>query len=75
MRLSEDDDLVPPQNPVHRAMIDVSALRDKVPNPDASRAVRPARDRPIEPESIDEGKVIALPMAGELHHRYTRRAA
>jgi transposase InsO family protein len=26
-------------------------------------------------ESIDEGKVIAIPMVGGLHHRYTRRAA
>ena len=26
-------------------------------------------------ESIDEGKVVALPMVGGLHHRYTRRAA
>ena len=26
-------------------------------------------------ESIDEGKVIALPMVGGLHHRYTRLAA
>jgi transposase InsO family protein len=26
-------------------------------------------------ESIDGGKVIALPMVGGLHHRYTRRAA
>jgi transposase InsO family protein len=26
-------------------------------------------------ESIDDGKVIALPMVGGLHHRYTRRAA
>jgi hypothetical protein len=25
-------------------------------------------------ESADEGKAIALPMVGELHHRYTRRA-
>ena len=25
--------------------------------------------------NIDEGKVIALPMVGGLHHRYTRRAA
>jgi transposase InsO family protein len=30
---------------------------------------------PREPESIDGGKVIALPMVGGLHHRYTRRAA
>ena len=28
-----------------------------------------------ERESIDEGEVIALPMVGGLHHRYTRRAA
>jgi len=28
-----------------------------------------------EPESIDGGKVIALPMVGGLHHRYTRSAA
>ena len=26
-------------------------------------------------ESIDGGKVVALPMVGGLHHRYTRRAA
>ena len=26
-------------------------------------------------ESADGGKVIALPMVGGLHHRYTRRAA
>jgi len=30
---------------------------------------------PRERESTDEGKVIALPMVGGLHHRYTRRAA
>jgi transposase InsO family protein len=30
---------------------------------------------PREPESIDGGKVIALPMVGGLHHRYTRLAA
>ena len=27
------------------------------------------------PESADGGKVIALPLVGGLHHRYTRRAA
>jgi hypothetical protein len=26
-------------------------------------------------ESIDEGKVIAIPMVGGLHHRYARHAA
>ena len=30
---------------------------------------------PRQRESIDGGKVIALPMVGGLHHRYTRRAA
>jgi transposase InsO family protein len=30
---------------------------------------------PRERESIDGGKVVALPMVGGLHHRYTRRAA
>jgi transposase InsO family protein len=30
---------------------------------------------PRKRESIDEGKVVALPMVGGLHHRYTRRAA
>ena len=30
---------------------------------------------PRERHSIDAGKVIALPMVGGLHHRYTRRAA
>ena len=30
---------------------------------------------PRERESTDGGKVIALPMVGGLHHRYTRRAA
>jgi transposase InsO family protein len=30
---------------------------------------------PRERESVDGGKVVALPMVGGLHHRYTRRAA
>ena len=30
---------------------------------------------PRQRESIDGGKVVALPMVGGLHHRYTRRAA
>jgi putative transposase len=31
--------------------------------------------KPRERESIDGGKVVALPTVGGLHHRYTRRAA
>jgi transposase InsO family protein len=31
--------------------------------------------KPREHQSTDGGKVIALPMVGGLHHRYTRRAA
>jgi hypothetical protein len=30
---------------------------------------------PREREAADGGKVVALPMVGGLHHRYTRRAA
>ena len=41
---------VPPQNPVDRTIVDVSALGVKLAYPDASLAVRPASDRQIEPE-------------------------
>ena len=43
--------LVPPQNPVDRTIVDVSALGVKLAYPDASPAVRPARHRRIEPEA------------------------
>jgi hypothetical protein len=51
---------------------------------DASLSVWPARTHlaldkdapePREREATDGGNVIALPMVGGLHHRYTRRAA
>ena len=44
---------VPPQNLVQRAIVDVSTLGAKLAYPDASLAVRPARDRQIEPEAAD----------------------
>jgi ubiquinone/menaquinone biosynthesis C-methylase UbiE len=40
--------VVPPQNLVDRTIVDVSALGVKLAYPDASLAVRPARNRPIE---------------------------
>ena len=43
--------VVPPQNPVDRTIVDVSALGVKRTCVDASVAVRPARDRQIEPEA------------------------
>jgi 1-acyl-sn-glycerol-3-phosphate acyltransferase len=41
---------VPPQNPADRTIVDVSALGVELGFPNASLAVRPARDRPIELE-------------------------
>jgi hypothetical protein len=41
---------VPPQNPVDGAIVGVSVLGVKLAYPDASLAVRPARNRQIEPE-------------------------
>jgi hypothetical protein len=43
--------LVPPQNPIDRTIADVSPLGIELAYPDASLAVRPARDRQIEPEA------------------------
>ena len=43
--------VVPPQNPVNGAIVDVSVLGAKLAYPDASPAVRPARDHQIEPEA------------------------
>jgi hypothetical protein len=42
---------VPPQNPIQRTIVDVSALGVELGYPDASLAVCPARDRQIEPEA------------------------
>ena len=42
---------VPPQNPVDRRIVDVSALGVELASPDASLAVRPGRDRQIEPSA------------------------
>ena len=53
---------MPPQNPVDHTIVDVSALGKDAPKP---------RQR----EFTDGGKVVAVPMVGGLHHRYTRRAA
>ena len=41
---------VPPQKPVDRTIVDVSRRGGKLTYPDASLAVRPARDRQIEPK-------------------------
>jgi hypothetical protein len=43
--------LVPPQNPIDRTIADVSPLGIELAYPDASLAVRPARNRQIEPEA------------------------
>jgi hypothetical protein len=42
---------VPPQNPVDRTIVDVCTLAVKLAYPDLSHAVRPTRDRQIEPEA------------------------
>jgi hypothetical protein len=47
----EEWDGVPPQNLVDGAIVGVSVLGVKLAYPDASLAVRPARDREIEPEA------------------------
>ena len=65
---------MPPQNPVDGAIVGVSILGVKLAYPEASLAVRPARDRQSEPEAASAsppiaGKVIALPMVGGPHHR------
>jgi len=42
---------VPPQNPIDRTIADVSPLGIELADPDVSLAVRPTRDRQIEPEA------------------------
>ena len=71
--------VVPPQNPVDRTIVDVSVLGVKLGYPMLDLLyvlLATARSGlKLQRESADGGKVIALPMVGGLHHRYTRRAA
>ena len=53
---------MPPQNPVDRRIGDVSALGVKLAYPDASLAVRPARDR-------RDGELLPLATDEDLDHR------
>jgi hypothetical protein len=55
---------VPPQNPIDRTIVCVSALGAKLAYPDASPAVRPGRDCQVEPEAEAEAGL----------HRSTRRS-
>ena len=48
---SASSSVVPPQNPVDRTIVDVFALGVQLAYPDAALAVRPARNRQIEPEA------------------------
>jgi hypothetical protein len=59
---------VPPQNPVQRTIVYHHGSRIHLALGKDTQDLRPR-------ESADEGKVIALPMVGGMHHRYTRRAA
>jgi len=52
---------VPPQNPVDLTIVDISALGVKLAWPDASLAVRPARDRQIEPEAAARTNSLCRP--------------
>jgi hypothetical protein len=59
---------VPPQNPVQRTIVYYHGSRTHL---------ALGKDTPYlrKRESNDGGKIVALPMVGGLHHRYTRRAA
>ena len=50
-RRQREQGAVPPQNLIDRTIVDVSALGVKLAYPDASLAIRPARNRQIEPEA------------------------
>jgi hypothetical protein len=58
---------VPPQKPVQRTIVYYHCSRTHLALDKDAPELR-------ERESPDGGKVIALPMVGGLHHRYTRRA-
>ena len=55
---------VPPQNPVDRTIADVSTLEIRLAYPDTSPAVRPARDRQIEPEAAMRARAREITLLG-----------
>ncbi|MGB5350360.1 MAG: threonine/serine exporter family protein [Polyangiales bacterium] len=55
---------VPPQNPVDRTIVDVSTLEVRLAYPDTSPAVRPARDRQIEPEAAMRARAREIALLG-----------
>lgn len=55
---------VPPQNPVDRTIADVSTLEIRLAYPDTSPAVRPARDRQIEPEAARRARAREIALLG-----------
>ena len=55
---------MPPQNPVQRAIVDVSALGVKLAYPDASPLVRSARERQIESQTAGAARSIRDLCAG-----------
>jgi hypothetical protein len=59
---------VPPQNPVDGAIVGVSVLGVKLAYPDASLAVRPARNRQIEPEGAARARARQPRLATAASH-------
>jgi len=57
-------DPVPPQNPVDPTIVDVSTLEVRLAYPDTSPAVRPARDRQIEPEAAMRARAREIALLG-----------
>ena len=64
--------VVPPQNPVDRTIVDVSALGIKLAILDASLAVRPARDRQIEPPAAARARAREPRLATAAGHYATQ---
>jgi hypothetical protein len=54
----------PPQNPVDRTIVEVSTLEVRLAYPDTSPAVRPARDRQIEPEAAMRARTREIALLG-----------